>query len=1104
MRLRTKLALSLSAVLAVLILFAAWLSWLDLRKEMKAGVASQLHVLVRYAARGVDNDLGIVVETTRAAAAAVPAAALASPESLARYLHGLPMPMGACERLVAVDGHGRALAQQPAQPEIGNEDFSDREYFQRAVATRAAVVSAPLEGRVSGEPTLIIAAPRLGPSGEVELVMQCSLYLRNERLFGELRSAPVGKTGYLYIATQDRRFVLHPDRSRILAEAPPIGMNPALDMAGEGLEGTEESANRAGVAALVSFKRVATTGWFVGAIYPLEEAYAPLAAARGRVAGITLAALLAGGLFAWLLAGLLVRPVERLTRQVGLLRERPQAVVHQLPRRKDEIGALAEAFNGLLAALREREARLRASEERFAKVFHSNPDFIMLSRLSDGLIVEVNEGFEKMTGYARAEVVGRTTADIHMWANPADRDEMAQRLRATGSVRDFVTRLVGKRGEFIDVLGSTTLIDVGGEPHLIGTARDMTEFRRTQDLLRESEARFSKAFRSNPDFIMISRKSDGLIVEVNEGFERLTGYARDEAVGRRTTDLNLWADPEDRDEMMRLLAKMGEVRDFLTRFVDRHGKMHEVLTSATIIELHGEPHVIGTSRDITELKRTQEKLRESEEKFSKAFHSNPDSIIITRQRDGRIMEVNEGFERITGYGAGEALGRTTLELRLWQGAEDRERMVRQLARTGRANDIEHIILTKQGEPRNVLSSSTMIDVGGEAHMLATSRDITKLKFAEKALRQSEERFSKVFHASPDAILVVRLSDGLILDINESFERLFGYPCAEAIGRTTVELGLWAQPERREAFRAEVRAKGRAGSHDFIARTRAGELRDMQTSSVLVDIGDVPCLISMVRDVTEQRHAEEEIRNLNVSLEHRVRERTAALEEANRELESFSYSVSHDLRSPLRAIAGYAKVIEMDYAAQIGSEGRSMLDRIIFNAVRMGELIDDMLDFARIGRAELKRSPIDMERLAREVLAELSEAGAGRRIDWRIGPMPMALADRSLVRQVWSNLLGNALKYSRQREDAVIEAGGRAEHGEAHFWVRDNGAGFDMQYSDKLFRVFQRLHRDSAFEGTGVGLAIVARVVQRHGGRVWAEGVPDEGATFHFTLPLASA
>jgi PAS domain S-box-containing protein len=409
---------------------------------------------------------------------------------------------------------------------------------------------------------------------------------------------------------------------------------------------------------------------------------------------------------------------------------------------------------------------------------------------------------------------------------------------------------------------------------------------------------------------------------------------------------------------------------------------------------------------------------------------------------------------------------------------------------------------KSGEIMLVEGSCVVAEIGGEQQIIGVARDITEVQRAEDALRQSEEKFSKVFHASPDGILIVRMADGLILDINESFERLLGISRAEAVGRTSNELGLWARPDQLNSFLAEVTAKGMVSGYEFVGRRRDGALGDILISSVLIDVGGTPTLISILRDITEQRRTEEEIRNVNVALEHRVRERTAELEEAVRELESISYSVSHDLRSPLRAIAGYAKVIEEDYAQQIGNEGRRQLDRIISNAIRMGEIIDDLLDFARIGRAELKQAPFDMAGLVREMLSEMPEAGAGRRIDLRVGAMPAALADRSLIRQVWSNLLANALKFTRQCEQAVIEVGGRIDAGEAHYFVRDNGAGFDMAFADKLFHVFQRLHRDTAFEGTGVGLAIVARVVQRHGGRVWAEGVPDQGATFHFTLPAA--
>jgi light-regulated signal transduction histidine kinase (bacteriophytochrome) len=239
-----------------------------------------------------------------------------------------------------------------------------------------------------------------------------------------------------------------------------------------------------------------------------------------------------------------------------------------------------------------------------------------------------------------------------------------------------------------------------------------------------------------------------------------------------------------------------------------------------------------------------------------------------------------------------------------------------------------------------------------------------------------------------------------------------------------------------------------------------------------------------------------VREHAAELEVRVGERTAQLEASNKELESFSYSVSHDLRAPLRAVHGYARMLEEDYAARLDEEGRRLLSVVRASSTRMGQLIDDLLAFSRLGRQAPLRRPFDMTTLVQEVAAELG--GRAARID--IASLPAANADASLLRQVWSNLIGNALKYSGKRPDAQVEIGGSKEPTENVYWVRDNGVGFDPRYSDKLFGVFQRLHRAEEFPGTGVGLAIVHRVVTRHGGRVWAEGRPGEGACFFFSLP----
>jgi PAS domain S-box-containing protein len=374
--------------------------------------------------------------------------------------------------------------------------------------------------------------------------------------------------------------------------------------------------------------------------------------------------------------------------------------------------------------------------------------------------------------------------------------------------------------------------------------------------------------------------------------------------------------------------------------------------------------------------------------------------------------------------------------------------------------------------------------------------------AEEALQLSEERYRSLVELSPDA-LFVQVDDNIVF-INSAGVKLLGaVDAAELIDKSPLD---FVHPDHRKRIQQRMKKLRDEGKpvpffeHKIVRRD--GIILDVEMAAAPLTFEGKPAAQVIIHDVTERKQAEEQIRRLNAELEQRVVERTSELEAANKELEAFSYSVSHDLRAPLRHIEGFVEILRAGEASRLDNDSQQHLQTIADSARHMGRLIDDLLAFSRTARAELRKTKISLNEIVRNVLREVQPDLAGREVEWIIGILPPAEGDANLLHQVFSNLIRNALKYTRTRKKAQIEIGSTetANGGETIVFVKDNGVGFDMRYAHKLFGVFQRLHRAADFEGTGIGLANVRRIVHRHGGRTWAEGEVGKGATFYFSLP----
>ncbi|HTY23622.1 MAG TPA: PAS domain S-box protein [Desulfomonilaceae bacterium] len=746
---------------------------------------------------------------------------------------------------------------------------------------------------------------------------------------------------------------------------------------------------------------------------------------------------------------------------------------------------------------------VRESEERHRVTLQTAMDGFFRTDLK-GRFIEVNETYCRMSGYSELELLTMNAADITV-VRSAEMIADEIRIVAEEGSRRLESVYRRKDGSLFDVEISAQYQPIAGG-QVFAFVRDITERKRAEKSLRQSEAYLAEAQQLSHTGSFAFDLADNKYIYLSEECSRIFEWDAQESFPSREAISRL-IHPEDWDRVK------GDFEKLLREKVDTSSEFRVALPSGTVKHIQAIRHpvlndvgdvvtVVGTAIDITDRKRVEETLRLAGVYNRSLIEASLDPLVAI-DPEGRIRDVNAATELVTGYTREQLIGTEFLNYFTEPGTA--RAGYEQAFNQGFVRDYELEIRNRNGEITPVLYNASVYrdGTGNVIGVFAAARDITELKQAHEA----RTKLAAIVESSDDAIISKDL-DGTITSWNEGAERLYGYPASEALGKP-VSILMPPDQQNQVAMLLGRIMEGIGIDHYETKRIRkdGGTIDVSLTLSPVRDHrGQIIAVSTIARDITERKQAQEALEELLADLELRVKERTKelseanqSLEAANKELESFSYSVSHDLLAPLRRIEGFSQILLEDYGPQLDEEAVSLLGSVRSNTAKMGQLIEDLLALSRLGRTAMQVRPIDMSNLAYQVSEELKSMNPDRTLRITINDMPSALADEILLRQVLTNLIENAIKFTREKDIGVIDVVGYESGNEKIYSIKDNGAGFDMAYYHKLFEVFQRLHSSDEFEGTGVGLAIVHRIVSRHGGRVWAEGEIGKGAIFYFSL-----
>ncbi len=698
-----------------------------------------------------------------------------------------------------------------------------------------------------------------------------------------------------------------------------------------------------------------------------------------------------------------------------------------------------------------------------------------------------------------------------------------------------VARRMAALNEGVEIIGGGNLnysIDVEGDDELAALAyasndmaaklqrsyisveslqQEISERRGAEEALRESEELYRSL--AEKSFAGVYVLQDGRFRFLNRNATSYVGYTPEEMIGLKSVDI---VHPDDRqkarqDAVDMLKGKTTSPYEF--RVITREGGIRWVMETVSSITYGGKPALLSNAMDITDRKKIEEALKESERKLTDIIEFLPDATLVV-DLEGKVIAWNRAMEEMTGIGKKDMIGQGDYAYTVPFYGERRRHLIDLIDVSDKDLESRYQHVQRKGNMFSARAFTPALYGGKGAYVFATAaplfdvhgnrvgaiesiRDITDHKRAEEALLESEERYRSMMEQAADAVFM-HDENGRILDVNRKACQTLGYSREELLSKSIGDI----DPGAIQTGKHELWGKVLAGEQ-FTFESRQTR-KDGSTVLVEVTLGSVrlsrgPAVLGIVRDITDRKNAEEDIRKLNEELEQRVLQRTALLDAANRELEAFSYSVSHDLRAPLRSIDGFSQALLEECKDKLDDAGKNYLERVRKSSQHMGRLIDDLLNLSRVTRSGFQYKTINMSNMVRAIAETFQENNPERTVDVIIRDGITVQGDPHLMRIAMENLLDNAWKFSGSKERPEIEFDALDMGGGTVYYVRDNGVGFDMAYAGKLFGAFQRLHSTAEFPGTGIGLATVRRIINRHGGRVWAEGEVGKGATFYFTV-----